>query len=54
MVRDRGSTLGTILNGQSIGTESEHMVLPLQPGTNKLVLGADDSTFQFNIQVDAA
>jgi len=54
VIRDRGSTLGTILNGQPIGTESEHMVLPLQPGANKLVLGAEDSTFQFNIQVDAA
>lgn len=54
VVRDRGSTLGTILNSQSIGTESEHMVLPLQPGANKLILGGEDSTFQFNIQVDAA
>ena len=43
-----------ILNGQSIGTEAEHMVLPLQPGANKLVLGGEDSTFQFNVQVDAA
>lgn len=53
VVRDRGSTLGTILNGQSIGTESEHMILPLQPGANKLVLGGDDSPFQFNVQVGA-
>jgi len=54
VVRDRGSTLGTILNGQTIGTEAEHMVLPLQPGANKLVLGGEDSHFQFNIRVDAA
>ena len=54
VVRDRGSTLGTILNGAAIGTESEHMVLPLRPGANKLILGAEDSTFQFNVQVDAA
>jgi CRP-like cAMP-binding protein len=54
VVRDRGSTLGTILNGQVIGTESEHMVLPLQPGANKLVLGGEDSSFQFNVQVDPA
>lgn len=53
VVRDRGSTLGTILNGQSIGTESEHMALPLQPGANKLTLGGEDSTFQFSVQVDA-
>ena len=53
VIRDRGSTLGTILNGQSIGTESEHMVLPLQPGANKLTLGGDDSTFQFNVQIEA-
>ena len=52
MVRDRGSTLGTILNGQAMGTESEHMAVPLQPGANKLVLGGEDSTFQFNVQVD--
>ncbi|NBU68770.1 MAG: hypothetical protein EBS49_04005 [Verrucomicrobia bacterium] len=31
-----------------------HMVLPLKPGTNKLVLGGDDSSFQFNVQVDPA
>lgn len=53
VVRDRGSTLGTILNGRSIGTEAEHMVLPLQPGSNQLVLGGDDSTIHFNVQVDA-
>ncbi len=54
VVRDRGSTLGTILNGQAIGTESEHMALPLQPGANHLVLGDDASGFQFNIQVEPA
>lgn len=54
VIRDRGSTLGTILNGQAIGTESEHMVLPLQPGANQLILGADDSNFQFNVQVEPA
>ena len=54
VVRDRGSTLGTILNGQSMGTESEHMALPLQPGANKLTLGGEDSTFQFNVQVESA
>jgi len=53
IVRDRGSTLGTILNGQAMGTESEHMALPLQSGANKLVLGGEDSTFQFNVQVDS-
>ena len=54
VVRDRGSTLGTILNGQSIGTESEHMVLPLRLGPNQLVLGGEESTFQFTVQVDPA
>jgi len=54
VVRDRGSTLGTILNGQVIGTEAEHMVLPLMPGTNKLILGGDDSSIQFNILIEAA
>jgi len=53
-VRDRGSTLGTILNGQAIGTEADHMFLPLQPGANKLTLGGEDSAFQFNIQVESA
>lgn len=54
IVRDRGSTLGTILNGQAIGTEAEHMALPLQPGANKLVLGGEESSFQFNVQVESA
>jgi len=54
IVRDRGSTLGTILNGQSMGTEFEHMTLPLRPGANKLTLGGEDSSFQFNVQVNPA
>lgn len=28
VVRDRGSTLGTLLNGHPIGTEAEHMITP--------------------------
>jgi CRP-like cAMP-binding protein len=54
VVRDRGSTLGTILNGQAIGTESEHMILPLPPGASQLSLGDESSQFRFTVHVDPA
>ena len=52
VVRDRGSTLGTLLNGQPIGTEAEHMVLPLSQGENHLTLGVEGSSFQFTILLE--
>ena len=52
VVRDRGSTLGTLLNGQPIGTEAEHMTLPLSQGENHLTLGAEGSSFQFTILLE--
>lgn len=52
VVRDRGSTLGTLVNGKGIGTEAEHMFLPLKLGENHLTLGDETSLFQFTIRVD--
>ena len=52
IVRDRGSTLGTLLNGQPIGTEAEHMTLPLLQGENHLTLGAEGSSFQFTLLLE--
>ena len=44
--------LGTLLNGQPIGTEAEHMVLPLSQGENHLTLGVEGSSFQFTILLE--
>ena len=52
VVRDRGSTLGTIVNGKVLGTESEQISVPLNPGTNQLILGTEAGPFHFSLQVD--
>lgn len=53
VVRDRGSTLGTMVNGQPIGTEADHMFLALRSGENHLTLGDETSLFQLTIRVEA-
>lgn len=52
-VRDRGSMVGTLVNGQQIGIGTESLTADLAPGMNTLVLGMDNSPFQFSIEVTA-
>ena len=52
VVRDRGSTLGTIVNGKVLGTESEQISAPLNPGSNQLILGTEAGPFHFSLQVE--
>jgi len=54
VVRDRGSTLGTLINGHPIGTEAEHMITPLSLGENHLILGGEGSTYQFTVLIEPA
>ncbi len=51
-VRDRGSTLGTIVNGRSIGLGSDSISAPLKAGENKIRLGGEDSPFLFDLRID--
>ncbi len=43
VVEDRGSKLGTIVNGIPIGEASARMSAPLQAGENRIILGAAES-----------
>ncbi|MCC6354419.1 MAG: cyclic nucleotide-binding domain-containing protein [Verrucomicrobiae bacterium] len=51
-VRDRGSTLGTLVNGRPIGLRCESLSAPLRAGDNTVVLGGADSPFVFRLRID--
>lgn len=50
-VRDRGSMVGTLVNGQPIGIGTNSLTADLAPGINTLTLGMENSPFQFTIEV---
>jgi len=50
-LRDRGSTLGTVVNGTSLGAKSQVFTEELQPGENTVKLGRKDSTCVFSVTV---
>lgn len=51
VVRDLGSELGTMVNGQYIGGIFAKDAMPLQIGTNSVVAGGRDSPFVFEVLV---
>ena len=51
VVRDRGSYLGTIVNGEPIGGQRHNGQAPLKPGSNTIVVGSEGSPFGFDIVV---
>jgi CRP-like cAMP-binding protein len=51
-VRDRGSTLGTIVNGKPIGVQQDFLTGDLRKGENTLVLGSARSAYQFKIELE--
>ncbi len=51
VVRDRGSYLGTIINGVTIGGEYRGAVCPLREGENEVIVGSAESPFRFRILV---
>ncbi len=51
VVVDRGSHVGTIVNGQRIRGDSFTRQVKLLPGDNTLVLGSRNSPFQFRLTV---
>ena len=48
-VRDRGSTLGTVVNDKPIGLAEDTLTCDLHGGDNEILLGADDSPFKFKV-----
>ena len=48
-VRDRGSTVGTVVNDTPIGLAEDTLTRDLRGGDNEILLGADDSPFKFKI-----
>lgn len=48
-VRDRGSTVGTVVNDTPIGLAEDTLTSDLKGGENEILLGADDSPFKFKI-----
>ena len=51
-VCDLGSTLGTIVNGMSIGHHFSQDAAPLRRGENHVVAGGRDSPFGFSVSID--
>ena len=48
-VRDRGSSVGTVVNDKPIGLAEDTLTCDLLGGDNVLLLGADDSPFKFKV-----
>ena len=48
-VRDRGSSVGTVVNDAPIGLAEDTLTKDLRGGDNEILLGADDSPFKFKI-----
>ena len=48
-VRDRGSTVGTLVNDKPIGLAEDTLTCDLHGGDNEILLGADDSPFKFKV-----
>ncbi|MCD6337840.1 MAG: FHA domain-containing protein [Verrucomicrobia bacterium] len=51
-VRDRGSRLGTIVNGVRLGERFGVMTAELVPGRNELILGEPGSPHQFELRLE--
>lgn len=50
-VRDRGSKLGTIVNGNPIGIHHSTLTCDLREGVNTLILGSARSPYKFQIEL---
>ena len=48
-VRDRGSSLGTMVNDAAIGLAENTLTQDLRGGENQILLGSDDSEFKFKV-----
>lgn len=53
-IHDRGSYLGTIVNGKVIGGNHHGAWVELKQGKNLVIAGSDNSPFRFNIDVSVS
>jgi pSer/pThr/pTyr-binding forkhead associated (FHA) protein len=51
VVEDRGSTLGTRVNGELVGSQAEKFEAFLANPVNTLVLGSESSPFRFSLKL---
>lgn len=51
-IRDRGSTLGTIVNDTPIGVQHSCLTVDLHKGENTLILGSARSPYKFKIELE--
>ena len=54
IVRDRGSTLGTVVNNTAIGADADAFFCPLHEGENLLLLGTESSPYRYLVTVEKA
>jgi pSer/pThr/pTyr-binding forkhead associated (FHA) protein len=50
-VRDTGSSLGTIVNGTTIGVKHRSLMASLNQGVNTITLGTARSPFKFQVEI---
>lgn len=53
IVRDLGSHLGTMVNGQRISRFDPEATAPLRLGANEVIAGGAESPYRFVVQIDA-
>ena len=51
MIRDAGSQLGTVVNGERIGLDEPHNAVPLHIGENAVEAGGYNTPFQFVVTI---
>jgi len=52
VLRDRGSKLGSVVNGEAISVDSGRISVPLPKGENTIILGNADSPHRFSLMVE--
>ncbi|MEZ5385396.1 MAG: cyclic nucleotide-binding domain-containing protein [Prosthecobacter sp.] len=52
LIRDRGSKLGTWVNGAHVSVDSGVISCPLKVGENKIVFGGEDSPHHYTITIE--
>lgn len=52
VLRDRGSKLGSYVNGEHVSVDSGCITSPLKTGANKIILGNGDSPHRYTITID--
>ena len=52
LVRDRGSTLGTIVNGEELSVRTGRLVSELREGDNEIVIGSPESPHRFSLSLE--